>query len=285
MKNNELKALVSLLDDEDKEVLQLVEQQIISLGDTIIPFLEQEWEKNFNPFVQKKIEDLIHHLQFDSLKTRLLNWKDNNQSDLLEGMWLLATYQYPDLSLEKLRKEFEQLYYEAWVDFKSDMHPLEQIKVLNNVIFNKMKFGANTKNFHAPNNSMINVVLESKKGNPISLCVVYMLIAQKLKMPVFGVNLPNLFILTYKSAESQFYINVFNRGIVFSKTDIDSYLTQLTLPHSDIFYEPCQPIDVIRRVLRNLIVSFEKTGDTDKVEEVKYLLSFIIDETDNDILE
>ncbi len=65
---------------------------------------------------------------------------------------------------------------------------------------------------------MINQVLESKKGNPISLAAVYMLIAQKLKLPIFGVNLPNLFVLIYKSEELNFYINVFNRGVIFSKT-------------------------------------------------------------------
>jgi regulator of sirC expression with transglutaminase-like and TPR domain len=192
-------------------------------------------------------------------------------------MWLVATYQYPDLMLEKLKKELEQIYYEAWLDFKSDLHPFDQIKILNNVLFSKLKFGANTKNFHSPSNCMINIVLDSKKGNPISLCVIYMLVANKLKMPVFGVNLPNLFILTHKTKEAQFYINVFNKGLIFSKSDIDNYIAQLNLSPSDIFYQPCSHLDIVKRVLRNLTMSFEKTGDADKVEEVKLLLQIISD--------
>jgi regulator of sirC expression with transglutaminase-like and TPR domain len=277
MNNNEIKALVSLLDDEDKEVLTHVEQKIISLGDSIIPFLESEWETNFNPVVQKKLEELIHTLQFDSLKAKMLSWKEAGATDLLEGMWLVATYQYPDLMLEKLKKELEQIYYEAWLDFKSDLHPFDQIKILNNVLFTKLKFGANTKNFHSPSNCMINIVLDSKKGNPISLCVIYMLVANKLKMPVHGVNLPNLFILTHKTKEAQFYINVFNKGLIFSKSDIDNYIAQLNLSPSDIFYQPCSHLDIVKRVLRNLTMSFEKTGDADKVEEIKILLQLISD--------
>ncbi|MES2733719.1 MAG: transglutaminase-like domain-containing protein [Bacteroidota bacterium] len=277
MNSNEIKALVSLLDDEDKEVLLHVEQKIISLGDSVIPFLESEWENNFNPVVQKKLEELIHTLQFDSLKARLLAWKESEALDLLEGMWLIATYQYPDLMLEKLKKELEQIYYEAWLDFKSDLHPFDQIKILNNVLFGKLKFGANTKNFHSPSNCMINIVLDSKKGNPISLCVIYMLVATKLKLPVFGVNLPNLFILTHKTKDAQFYINVFNKGLIFSKSDIDNYIAQLNLSPSDIFYQPCNHLDIIKRVLRNLVMSFEKTGDTDKVQEIKILLQLISD--------
>lgn len=278
MNNNELKALVSLLDDEDKEIQLHVEQKIISLGDAVIPFLEEEWENNMNLTVQKKIEDLIHVLQFDSLKNKFKAWKESGSQDLLEGMWLVASYQYPDLALERLKKDLEQIYYEAWLEFKNNIHPFDQVKILNSIMFGKLKFAANTKNFHAPANCMLNIVLDTKRGNPISLCVVYMLVANKLKMPVYGVNLPNLFVLTYKTNESQFYINVFSKGIIFSKADIDKYIAQLNLPPSDIFYQPCSNMDIIKRVLRNLIISFEKTSDTDKIQEIKQLLQVISDE-------
>lgn len=280
MDDKELKALVSLLDDEDQEVLGHVEKKIISFGDAIIPFLEEEWENSFNPNVQKKIEDIIHILQFETLKKRLQNWFKAEEQDLLEGMWIIATYQYPDLTLEELKKQLEQIYYEAWLEFKIDVHPFDQIKILNSVLFNKLKFGANTKNFHAPANSMINTVLETKKGNPITLCVIYMLVAQRLKLPVYGVNLPSLFILTYKSKEIQFYINAFNRGLIFSKNDIDNYIAQLKLQPTDIFYQPCDNLNIVRRMLRNLIVSFEKLGDYDKSDEIKILLDIIFTDTD-----
>ncbi len=275
MEEKELKALVSLLGDDDHEVQTHVEQKIRSLGDAIIPFLEREWETNFNPDVQKRLEDIIHELQFDTLVQRLTEWKDNGGEDLLEGMWLVATYQYPDLEYRKLREEMEQIYYEAWLALKSNLHPFDQVRILNDVLFTRLRFGANTKNFHAPGNSMLNIVLESRKGNPISLCVIYMLVAQKLKMPVYGVNLPNLFVLTYKSEEVQFYINAFNRGLIFYKADIQNYIAQLNLSQLDMFYQPCPHINIVRRVLRNLTVSFEKLGETDKVQEVQRLLACV----------
>lgn len=168
MDEGNLKALVSLLDDDDREVLVHVENQIISLGDTVIPYLEMEWEKNFNPLVQKRIEDLIHTVQYDGLKRKLAVWKEDGGKDLLEGLWLVSTYQYPDMEFEKLKANIEQIYYETWLELKNDIHPFDQIKIINDVLFGKLKFGANTKNFHSPANSMINIVLESKKGNPIA---------------------------------------------------------------------------------------------------------------------
>lgn len=281
MEESELKALISLLDDEDAAVLTHVESKIKSLGGEIIPYLEEEWENNLNPNVQSRIENLIHHLQYNLLMNRLVDWSEGEEQDLLTGMWLVATYQYPDISLESLKQDLEQIYYEAWLDYKSEGHPFDQIKMLNSVIYGKLKFSANTKNFHSPGNSMINIVLDTRRGNPISLCVIYMLVAQKLKMPVYGVNLPNLFILTYKSDKfKQFYINGFNRGLIFSKEDIDNYITELRLPVEQSYYEPCTNKEIIQRCLRNLILSFDKIGEHAKSEEVKALLLAISDGND-----
>src|SRR5688572_9483281 len=236
MKETELKALVSLLDDDDGQIVSHVEEKILSLGTTIIPFLEEEWESNFNPTVQRRIEEIIHTLQYALLKERIGEWYASDEQDLLTGMWLVATYQYPDIELIKLRQDLEQIYYETWLEFKQDLYPFDQIKVINGVLFNKLKFGANTKNFHSPGNSMINVVLETHKGNPITLCVIYMLVAQKLKLPVYGVNLPNLFILTYKDPNHTFYINAFNKGLIFTRQDIENYIHELHLVPQPSFF-------------------------------------------------
>lgn len=278
LKEKEIKALVKLLDDEDQEVSQHVVDKIMSMGTSIIPILEQEWEGTFNAITQGKIEDLVHELQFELLKERFLDWKEAGGESLLEGLWIVATYQYPDLELDELIKEIEQLYHELWRQLQDEMAPYDQVKVFNEVFFNNFKFRANTKNFHSPANSMINAVLESKKGNPISLCAIYLLLAQKLELPIYGVNLPNLFILTYKLGEESFYINVFNRGLIFTRSDIDNYLENLQLNKQDIFYEPCSHIDIILRALRNLIVSFEKLGDYHRADEIKMILQKMDDQ-------
>ncbi|HSI74849.1 MAG TPA: transglutaminase-like domain-containing protein [Lunatimonas sp.] len=209
---NELKALVSLLDDTDKEVKEHVRDRIISLGNQIIPFLEQTWENSFNPDIQKEIEDLVHELQFSLLRERLTEWKQSSEQDLLTGLWIINTYQYPDLDFDQLNATMHQIYFEVWTSFKNEAPPYEKIRTINSVLFNDLKFAANTKNFHSPGNSMLSNVLDSKRGNPISLCAVYLLVARKLGLPIYGVNLPNLFVLTYKSDNLTVYINAFNKG-------------------------------------------------------------------------
>ncbi|AFL84653.1 hypothetical protein Belba_2085 [Belliella baltica DSM 15883] len=271
----ELHALVSLLDDEDKEVKSHVQDRIFSLGHGIIPFLEKKWEDSFNPEVQKEIEDMVHKLQFSQLKERLYDWANTPDQDLLTGLWIINTYQYPDLDFDKLNTDMHQIYFEVWTAFKNNLLPHEQIKIINNILFNSLRFSANTKNFHSPGNSMLSNVLDTKKGNPISLCAIYLLVAKKLGLPIYGVNLPNLFVLTYKSKDVNFYINAFNKGLVFNKQDIYNYLNHLKIEPLDVFFDPCTNKDIIVRMLRNLVVAFEKLGETEKVQEVKEMLSIV----------
>ncbi|MDX5421679.1 MAG: transglutaminase-like domain-containing protein [Hymenobacteraceae bacterium] len=278
MKKNEIKALISLLDDSDYEVASYVEKQIVALGEGVIPYLEEEWEETLDSDLQKKIEDLIHNLQFEGLQERLKDWKEKGAQDLLEGMWLVNSYMYPDVEFSAITKAIDQMYFDAWTHMKDEMHPYDQVKSLNNVLFREKRFSANTKNFHSPSNSMMHLVLETKRGNPLTLCVIYMTLAQRLDMPVYGVNLPNLFILTYKLDGLQFYINVYNKGLILSKADIDNYILQLNLNPIDIFYEPCSNLDIVKRALRNLAYSLEKMDDPDKATEVVKLLSVISDD-------
>ncbi len=270
--SNELKALVSLLDDDDTEVSFLVEKQIKDLGFDVIPQLESAWEEQaLNPNIQRRLEELIHEMQFGSFQNGLLAWFSGTGDDLLEGMWLLSRYLYPDLEFQKLKNEINQIYFSAWLQMREEIHPEDAIRILNNVIFEEFKFSGNTKNFHSPANSMLNQVLESKKGNPISLSVIYILVAQKLNLPVFGVNLPSLFIVTYESPQLQFYINPFNKGLSFGKKDIDQFLKQMNLEPKPIFYQACNNKDILKRSLLNLIVSFQKNGENEKVKELNLI--------------
>ncbi|OIQ65608.1 hypothetical protein GALL_528340 [mine drainage metagenome] len=74
-----------------------------------------------------------------------------------------------------------------------------------------------------------------------------------------------------------FYINAFNKGFIFGRSDVDMFLKQLNLKFDKQFYEPCSNADIIKRVLRNLISAYEHLGSAEKVLELNGLLG-IIDE-------
>ncbi len=283
--NSELKALIKLLDDSDPEILDHIRRKLISLGAGAIPMLEEEWGKSFDPLIQQRIERIVHAIQFETLVNDFKAWQNSIYHDLLEGMMLVARINYPDLNEQKVHDHLNKLYEMAHTETGLVQSPLEKIQALNRVIFEFAGFRGNTANFHSPQNSFINTVLESKKGNPLMLSVIYMLVAQRCNMPVYGVNLPEHFICAYQErnpvhlteyaypdADILCYINPFSRGNVFGKDAIEEFLQKLNLKPQESFFTPCRNEDILLRSLRNLENSFRKTGEFEKQSEIARLI-------------
>ena len=160
----------------------------------------------------------------------------------------------------------------VWVNTHEKMHPNDMVKILNEVIFEQLKFEPNIKNFHSPSNSMFNLVLSQKKGNPVALSCLFILLAQRLDLPIYGVNLPNLFVLIFDYPGYRFYLNPFNRGQVFLEKDIDDYLKQMNIEPDEKYYKSCSNIEIIKRILTNLSFAYQKIGEEDKQNEVNQFL-------------
>lgn len=297
MNQAEINALIDLLDDPDQEVFSNIRDRLISYGEEVIPELENAWEASFNNIVQTRIEEIIHNIQFTNIRTKLAMWAEKIDPNLLEGAILVAKYQYPDLDEERLINKIEVIKRDIWLELNANLTALEKVRVMNHIIFEIHGYSGNTVNYHAPQNSYINNVLESKKGNPLSLSILYSVIAQSLGLPIYGVNLPEHFILAYKDVEGMaegvmrtdntygvlFYINAFSKGSVFGKREIDTFLKQINMKPMDIFYAPCSNVDIITRMLRNLIGAYEKLGYPEKVKDLEELLIAISSGNNNGI--
>ncbi|MEY5069796.1 MAG: hypothetical protein RLZ47_1658 [Bacteroidota bacterium] len=284
MNTKEIAALIKLLDDQDQEVAQHVEEKLLSYGQEVIEYLENAWEQSFDAILQQRIENLVHKIQFANVKTELQLWHMSGGFDLLQGILIINRYQYPDLDEQKVINRIENIKRDVWLQMIYEMSALEKVKLMNHVFYNLHGFSGNTSNHLDPQNSYISQVLESKKGNQISLAIIYSIVAQKLDIPIYGVNLPQHFILAYVDESLEydpkggvlFYINVFNKGFVFHKRDVDAFLRQLQLKPSAQFYQACSNTDILIRVLRNLISAYENLGQTEKVAEINELLDVLL---------
>lgn len=279
----EINSLIRLLDDPDKEIFAHVHDKIFSYGIDAIDYLEDAWEEAFDPLLQERIADMVHEIQFSIVKNELKLWYQGGAFDLLQGALIINKYQYPDLDEQKVINQIEDIKRDIWLQLMNEASPAEQVKLINHVLYNIYGFSGNTTNHQDPQNSYLSQVIESKRGNQISLAIIYSVIAQKLDIPIYGVNLPQHFILAYldETDESDFdsgilfYINAFNKGFIFGRRDVDMFLKQLNLKTEKQFYEPCSNTDIVRRILRNLISSYEQLGSVEKVQELNELLRIV----------
>ena len=275
--------MIRLLDDPDQEIFEHIHDKLVSYGGEVIEYLESAWEQAFDPIQQERIANLVHEIQFRNVKEELKLWYQSGAFDLLQGVITINKYQYPDLDEQKIINQIEAVKRDIWLQMIYDASPAEHVKLINHVFYTIHGFSGNTSNHQDPQNSYLSQVLETKKGNQISLAIIYSIIAQKLDIPVYGVNLPQHFILAYvdETAETEFdggilfYINAFNKGFIFGRRDVDSFLKQLNLKADKQFYEPCSNADIVRRVLRNLISAYENLGSKEKVAELNELLGIL----------
>jgi len=286
---NSLHALIALMDDPYEEVYAHVRKRVLEIGPEAIQQLQTSWEESdLGLLFQSRIENLIHEIQFEACKTDLTTWYASSSKDLLKGALIVAKYQYPGLDEKSVMDSIERMRRDCWLEINPNMTAFEAVRIINKVIFEQYGFVGNSKNYNSSNNSYINTVIESRKGNPLSLSLIYSIIAQKLELPIYGVNLPNHFILAYMDNNGTnlfmsngneygvlFYINTFSKGSIFQKEDIQQFLQSIQVTPDASHFQPCSNSDIIRRMLTNLIAAFQQVGSHEKVNELCELRSLL----------
>ncbi len=294
--DTEFKALITLLDDNDTEVYSHVSNKLFSLGVEGIPLLESAWETSENQLIQTRLEDLINKIQFSNVKDRLIKWRDKNGEDLLEGALLVSKFQYPDLDEFKITQKIEAISKNVWIELNPALSPLEEAHVVNHVFFQLHNFfGLQTQQLD-PDLGYINNLIESKKGNSLSLGILYIVLAQKNDLPIYGVNLPYHFIMAYtrkhltqeeldknnQEKSVMFYINPLNKGIAFSRSEITHYLEQMKVKTHPKFFSPCNNLEIIKTLIYNQLSCYDQNGNTDKAHQLKELFDLFVNDEEED---
>jgi regulator of sirC expression with transglutaminase-like and TPR domain len=253
-----------------------------------------EWGELKDLEHQQRLENLVHQLHFNDLYFHFQNWFKTSDHDLLEGVYLIARYRFPELEKQSIVAVIEKLRLDVWLEMNYELSPYEKVRMINYVLYEVNGFKGNVDNYHDPSNSFINQVLESRRGNPILMAVVYILIAQKLNIPIYGINLPQHFVLAYteeigrsnvgmrfndieellrsEKGKVLFYINAFNGGAIFTKGNLQQFLTQIKIESRPDFLVPCSNLDIIKRVLRNLASAYEKQNKQQRQQDILSLL-------------
>ena len=280
--HGELNAMLYLLDDTDEQVIASVSSRLLSEGESVIPLLEEYWLGNSDPARAVRIEEIIRNIQTGSLTRDFQNWMNSENRDLLEACILVSRIHYPGLDVSVVNNFVEKLRMDAWMALYNAGNPTDKVRILNHIFFERNGFKGNSEDYHHPDNSCINRVIEMRSGNPISMCNLYSIVAQKLGIPLFGVNLPQHFVLAYCDdahrnpivpfnspnslqrsdfGASLFYVNAFSKGQIFLRRNIRDFLEVIRVEPSDNFFDPCNNLEIARRMLRNLHYSYSKTND------------------------
>lgn len=286
-KVSELKALISLADEPDRKIFLEISDKILSYGIESLPILKETWENCLDNDFRERLLKLIHKISFKNICEGIKNWKESGAEDLFYAYFLISRLQYPWLNEDDIHSKIENIKKDIWLEINDNTTPLEKITVFNHVLFEIHKFRGNKEDFHAIRNFYLNTLIETGKGSPLSLGMLYIIIAREMNIPVYGVNLPDHFVLAYTNENPEdrlkfldekevlFYINPYSKGAVFSKKEVELFLKEKKIEPEESHFTPCENVEIIKRLLNNLNFSYEKTGLTEKTNDIEILLEIL----------
>lgn len=272
MTDSELKALISLLDDDDPEIQGHVQGKLVSMGGEVIPVLENAWEAEDNELLQEAIEEVIYTIQSEEAIEGLVGWFQQEHPALLDGWIQVTSFQYPELDGEALRKQINRLVSRIWLELRAGMTIQEKILTLNKMIFARERFRANKKNLGEPQNYYLNGLMDSRKGAPVSLGFLYLILCRELEIPLKGLILPRYFVLGYKDEQQEFFIDVFNKGGLFKRTHLEQYLKEVNVEVEEKYFLAASNQRMILSFIQTLIQVYRRRKDDQKVKEYTRLL-------------
>ncbi len=269
---NEFKALIRLLDDEDEEVTAHVWATLMSLGESGVERLEAEWLTAADPDLQRRLEEAINRIHHKAVAKELLEWRKDGGRDLLRGWYLVSKFQFPELDYQKYRNEVNRLVNKTWLEINNQMDATQKLRVINHILFKMESYAPNASRPNFPHNSHLNYLIDHQQGNAASLSMLYLILCQQLDLPVSGVILPGYFILIYKDDKQEFYIDVFNGGHAFNRARLEGYLKQVNVPENPSYFLPTSNIYIILNLIRVIASDYKSNDKADKVAELEELL-------------
>ncbi len=261
----ELDALVSLIDEPNEDMFTAIRQKVLTYGKLAIPRLEEAWVNTLGDSDSERIETLIEEIRRQELIVNIERWKDSPDQDLLEAYTILMRYLKPDFEEQRFKSFFDKLYREIWLELNEALTALERIKVFNHILFLENKLSAMMVPPVKSDSFLLNNLSDRKSGSEYIVGLLYASLAQKMRIPVYGVDLPGHFILVfmddikmektiqeYDGDDVMFYINPGNEGAVFTHNEIKHYINQLELKLNPIYFLPTTNHMVLKRIITQL---------------------------------
>lgn len=278
-----IESLVFLTDEPDEHLYINIADAIVSYGETILPSLRNKLNQNLTPYHRRRLESLVYVIERHEIIDKLKLWERKREQDLIEPCFILAKHRFPKVDWSKMGFKIMMLIEQAERELNTGLTPLEQVKTLNHIIYDVNKFRGEAVSIKNPDYYFINTLLDTHIGNPLSLGMLYCMVAERMKLPIYGIDLPNHFILAFcKQTESfpkledvLFYINPYNNGIVLTRKDIRNYLNDINIRPELKYFEPTGNVAIVKKLFDTLIEIYYIAGKDSDANEMREMMDLL----------
>ncbi|MBI1858895.1 MAG: hypothetical protein HYR97_07280 [Candidatus Melainabacteria bacterium] len=265
---SEIKAITKLLKTNDESTTSLLKEQLKTFDIKLLKEIEAEIPKG-DDSLREGFLSLITEIKREKLKEEFSRWSGNKLSTLEEGIFLIALFNNPLIDTENYSKILDKWSLELKQHLEKVKVPGDVTSIVNEInhfLFMELGFKGNKKDYYDPSNSFIDVVIDQKSGNPILLSIIYMLVTNKIGLPIKGVNMPAHFLVQYLDTFEPIYVDPFGQGEIVTREVCKDRIKSLKLEWQESYLTAPTDKQIILRVMQNLINIYNDTGQVDLKE-------------------
>lgn len=261
-KSTEIRALVSLLGDEDPKIYAMVRDQVMRLGSDAKELLLEAIEAK-EARLRLRARHLLSRIQLDETEEALAEManQEDKDFDLEAGLVAIARLEQPNLTAAEIGGPLDEIAERIRPLLSGAKPGPEQIAIINRVLFQDLRFVGNPHELYEFDSLLLHRVLERRTGVPLSLVSVYLLITRRLGLPFRGIGLPSHFLAVWGSGTDEVFIDPYLGGKLLTRGDCVHYLTGAGFYYKDAYINEATSRELVIRTLRHLMVIYSKYQD------------------------
>lgn len=254
--------MLALLDDTQPSVRRALIAYFQEQGRPAAEFLRQV-AAGENRILAWHARWFIEELRFSDPVAEFKGFIRSGSHDLEAGALLLCRVRSPQANLEHCVEQLDAMAQRCRELMVDPMSIREKCRIMNRVLFHEFGLRGNQEHFSDPLNSFVDQVLMRQKGIPITLSLIYLLVAKRLSLPLEPVGLPGHFVVGCFAEEPQFFLDTFEHGLLYSTAEVSAVLsTHLIAPKPSDFL-PTPAREVLCRCCRNLVLHYAAGNDSE----------------------
>ena len=265
MTEREIQAILTLLSDDDKEVVRAVRKKLADMSRETVVGIHAAAGSHVR--AQQEITQLLVRMNDPPLDKQFEDLSLSPEIDLEVGTFLIAKFGYPEVQSDPYVDLLDEMAADLSPHVSKNDHPIHTIRELNAYLFDEKGFkGGAVRN---PENSFINRVLDRRVGIPITLSAVYLFLSRRLGLPISGVGMPGHFSVKYSGADLEIFVDPFNRGEVITRKECQEIVTRFGNTFDNSCLEPTPNRHILVRMMNNLMLGYLSKGEGGKVNKLK----------------
>ncbi len=264
-------ALRDLLDDSSPSVRKALLAHFAALGPDALHFL-QATARGHHRVLARHAAWFLEELKFSDPVAEFRGFIRSLNYELETGALLLSRTVMPQLDVGACCTTLDAIAARCRELISEPASTRQQCRIINRVLFHEWGFHGNVEHYTDPLNSLLDQVLIRRTGIPLSLSIVYLLVAERLGLALEPVGLPGHFIVGCFEDSPPFFVDPFDKGVFLDPDEIFSLLraNQITPQVTDLAPTPVR--EVLCRNCRNLVNHYTATGDA---ERARLFASFV----------